>query len=83
MCNFETATTVDPGVWVRWLFNHGALGPIVGTAALCGLIGVSWGLLAAGLHGVIYVFFPSSSIDHGLCHAHGYRTFETTATNIQ
>jgi len=68
--------------WDRWFFNHGVLGPIIGTAALCGLIGVGWGLLAAGLHGVIYVFFLSSSIN-GLCHAHGYRTFDNTATNIR
>src|SRR5206468_7109477 len=36
-------------------------------------IGVGWGLLAAGLHGTIYVFFLSSSIN-GLCHMRGYRT---------
>jgi len=54
---------------------------VVGTVALCALIGVGWGLLAAGLHGVIYVFFLSSSIN-GLCHARGYRTFDNTATNI-
>ena len=68
--------------WDRWFFNHGFVGPVIGTAALCGVIGVGWGLLAAGLHGVIYVFFLSSSIN-GLCHARGYRTFENTATNIR
>jgi hypothetical protein len=46
---------------------HGLVGPMVGTIALCALIGVGWGLLAAGPHGVIYVFFLSSSIN-GLCH---------------
>lgn len=54
---------------------------MVGTVALCTLIGVGWGLLAAALHGVIYVFFLSSSIN-GLCHTRGYRTFDNTATNI-
>jgi stearoyl-CoA desaturase (Delta-9 desaturase) len=67
--------------WDRLFFNHGLVGPVVGTVALCALIGVGWGLLAAGLHGVIYVFFLSSSIN-GLCHARGYRTFDNTATNI-
>jgi stearoyl-CoA desaturase (delta-9 desaturase) len=71
--------TVDR--WDRLLFNHGLVGPVVGTVVLCALIGVGWGLLAAGLHGVIYVFFLSSSIN-GLCHVRGYRTFHNTATNI-
>jgi fatty-acid desaturase len=72
--------TVDR--WDRSLFNHGLVGPVLGTAALCALIGIRWGLLAAGLHGVIYVFFLSSSIN-GLCHVRGYRTFDNTATDIR
>ena len=44
--------------------------------------GVGWGVLAAGLHAVTYVFFLSSSIN-GLCHSRGYRTFDNTATNIR
>jgi fatty-acid desaturase len=68
--------------WDRWLFNHGLLGPAVGITALCALIGVGWGLLAASLHAVIYVFFLSSSIN-GLCHSRGYRSFDNTATNIR
>jgi stearoyl-CoA desaturase (Delta-9 desaturase) len=68
--------------WDRSMFNHGFIGPLIGTAALCALIGVGWGLLAAGLHAVTYVFFLSSSIN-GLCHSHGYRTFDNTATNIR
>jgi stearoyl-CoA desaturase (delta-9 desaturase) len=68
--------------WDRWLFNRGLVGPTAGTVALCALIGVGWGLLAAGLHAVTYVFFLSSSIN-GLCHSRGYRTFDNTATNIR
>jgi stearoyl-CoA desaturase (delta-9 desaturase) len=75
------ARDIKPDGWDRWLVNHGFLGPIIGTAALCGLIGGGWGLLAAGLHGVVNVFFLSSSIS-ALCHARGYRMFENTATNI-
>jgi stearoyl-CoA desaturase (delta-9 desaturase) len=70
--------TVDR--WDRALFNHGILGLLLGTAVLCALLGVGWGLLAAGVHAVTYVFFLSSSIN-GLCHSHGYRTFDNTATN--
>ena len=33
--------------WDRVFFNHGFVGPVVGTVALCALIGVGWGLLAA------------------------------------
>ena len=76
------ARDIVPDRWDRWFFNHGFVGPIIGTAALCALIGVGWGLLAAALHGVIYVFFLSSSIN-GLCHYHGYKNFDNTATNIR
>jgi len=76
------ASDITPDRWDRLVFGHGLAGPILGTAVLCALIGVGWGLLAAGLHGVIYVFFLSSSIN-GLCHSRGYRTFDNTATNIR
>jgi stearoyl-CoA desaturase (delta-9 desaturase) len=68
--------------WDRWLFNRGVLGPAAGTAALCAIIGLGWGLFTAGAHAVTYVFFLSSSIN-GLCHSRGYRTFENTATNLR
>jgi stearoyl-CoA desaturase (Delta-9 desaturase) len=76
------ARDIKPDRWDRWVFNRGVLGPIAGTAALCAIIGLGWGLFAAGLHAVTYVFFLSSSIN-GLCHSRGYRTFENTATNIR
>lgn len=68
--------------WDRWVFKCGLLGPALGTIALCSLIGVGWGLLAAGVHAVVYVFFLSSSIN-ALCHVRGYRNFDNTATNIR
>jgi stearoyl-CoA desaturase (delta-9 desaturase) len=43
---------------------------------------VWWGLLAAAVHFVMYVFVLSSSIN-GLCHYVGYRNFDNTATNIR
>ena len=54
----------------------------VGTALLCLVLGLGWGLLAAGIHAVMYVFVLSSSIN-GLCHAVGYRNFDNTATNLR
>lgn len=76
------AHDIKTDLWDRLLFNHGLVGPVAGTVALCTLIGVGWGLLAASLHALIYVFFLSSSIN-GLCHSRGYRTFDNTATNIR
>ena len=46
------------------------LGLGVGTTALCLVLGIWWGLLAAGIHAVTYVFFLTSSIN-GLCHHAG------------
>ena len=76
------ARDIKDGWWDKHVFRHGALGLIVGTVALCSIIGVWWGLLAAGIHAVMYVFVLSSSIN-GLCHHVGYRNFPNTATNIR
>ena len=89
-----TRTAREPGVldqyardikqdwWERTLFRHNIVGPMLGVVALCALIGVSWGLLAAAIHGFVYIFVLSSSIN-GLCHYWGYKNFENTATNIR
>lgn len=76
------ARDIEEDWWDRTLFKHGILGPVVGTVALCALMGIGWGLLAAGIHGVLYVFVLSSSIN-GLCHAVGYKNFDNTATNLR
>jgi stearoyl-CoA desaturase (delta-9 desaturase) len=68
--------------WDRLFFNHGLVGPTAGTIALCFVIGLWPALLAAALHGVIYVFVLSSSIN-GLCHHVGYKNFDNTATNLR
>ncbi len=68
--------------WERRLFRFGVAGPIIGVTALAMIIGLGWALLAAAVHGVVYVFVLSSSIN-GLCHYHGYRNFENTATNLR
>jgi stearoyl-CoA desaturase (delta-9 desaturase) len=76
------ARDMTPDAWDRWLFDHGTIGLVVGTAALCLTVGIWWGLFAAALHAVMYVFVLSSSIN-GLCHWTGYRNFANTATNIR
>jgi len=80
------ARDIKDGWWDLHVFNRGMLGLIVGTAALCvvvgSVIGVWWALLAAGIHAVMFVFVLSSSIN-GLCHHVGYKNFDNTATNIR
>jgi stearoyl-CoA desaturase (Delta-9 desaturase) len=76
------ARDIKEGWWDRHVFKHGLVGLTGGTIALCAVIGVGWGLLAAGIHAVMYVFVLSSSIN-GLCHHVGYRNFDNTATNIR
>lgn len=68
--------------WDRQVFRHGLLGVGTGTLALCLVLGIGWGLLAAGIHATMYVFVLSSSIN-GLCHHLGYRNFDNTATNLR
>jgi len=76
------ARDIEEGWWDRYVFKHGLLGLVVGISALCATLGIGWGLLAAGIHTVMYVFVLSSSIN-GLCHQVGYRNFDNTATNIR
>ena len=66
----------------RMVFDHGRVGLPIGIALLCVVLGVGWGLLAALIHTVMYVFVLSPSIN-GLCHYAGYRNFRNTATNIR
>ena len=76
------ARDIHEGRWDRWVFKRGLLGLTIGTVLLCTVLGVGWGLLAAAIHAVVYVFVLSSSIN-GLCHHVGYRNFDNTATNIR
>lgn len=78
----EYAKDIKQDVWDRYFFNHGVYGPLLGISLLCLLLGVKWGLLAAGIHAFTYVFVLSSSIN-GLCHYAGYKNFDNTATNIR
>jgi stearoyl-CoA desaturase (delta-9 desaturase) len=76
------ARDLKDGWWDKHVFRHGIVGLGLGTAMLCLLIGFWWGLLAAAIHAVMYVFVLSSSIN-GLCHHVGYRNFDNTATNLR
>ena len=76
------ARDIKEGWWDRHVYKHGWLGLTIGTILLCLILGLWWGLLAAGIHAVMYVFVLSSSIN-GLCHHVGYRNFDNTATNIR
>jgi stearoyl-CoA desaturase (delta-9 desaturase) len=76
------ARDIKDGWWDRHVFKHGLLGLAIGTFGLCVVLGIGWGLLAAAVHAVMYVFVLSSSIN-GLCHHVGYRNFDNTATNIR
>jgi stearoyl-CoA desaturase (Delta-9 desaturase) len=76
------ARDIHDGWWDTHVFRRGLLGLGTGTVLLCLVLGVWWGLLAAGIHAVMYVFVLSSSIN-GLCHHVGYKNFDNTATNIR
>ena len=76
------ARDIEQDWWDRTIFRFGMLGPTIGIVGLCLILGVWWGLFAAGLHLFMYVFVLSSSIN-GLCHYIGYRNFDNTATNIK
>jgi stearoyl-CoA desaturase (delta-9 desaturase) len=62
------------------LFSRGWLGLGLGTVALCMLLGVWIGLIAAGLHAVLYVFVLAPLIN-GLGHWSGSQNFVNTAYN--
>ena len=76
------ARDIEDGWWDTHMFRHGLVGLAIGVTVLCAAIGIGWGLLAAGIHAVMYVFVLSSSIN-GLCHHVGYKNFDNTATNIR
>lgn len=76
------ARDIKEGWWDKNVFERGIVGLTIGTILLCLVLGIGWGLLAAAIHAVMYVFVLSSSIN-GLCHHVGYRNFDNTATNIR
>jgi stearoyl-CoA desaturase (Delta-9 desaturase) len=76
------ASDIPEDRWERLLFRRGFVGPLLGIGVLALLIGPVWALLAAAVHGVLYVFVLSPSVN-GLCHYRGYKNFDNTAFNIR
>lgn len=74
------ARDIEPDQLDRALFSRGWLGLLLGIAGLCVLLGPWAGLLAAGLHTVLYVFVLAPLIN-GLGHWRGSQNFENTAYN--
>jgi stearoyl-CoA desaturase (delta-9 desaturase) len=64
----------------RVVFSRGWTGLMLGTALLCLLVGVVPGLIAAGVHGVLYVLVLAPLIN-GLGHWRGAKNFNNTAYN--
>ena len=64
----------------RLLFSRGLLGLAVGIAGLCVLMGPGPGLLAGGLHAVLYVGVMAPAIN-ALGHWRGGQNYENTARN--
>ncbi len=78
----QYARDIKDDAWDKVLFNRGWPGPLLGIVGLCAVFGIGWGLLAAAVHTIFYIFILSSSIN-GLCHHVGYKNFDNTATNIR
>jgi stearoyl-CoA desaturase (delta-9 desaturase) len=73
------APDLKPDRWDR-LFSRGELGPGLGIALLCGLLGVGPGLLAAFVHAVLYVGVLAPLIN-AWGHWRGSQTFPNSACN--
>ena len=81
--NPETIRTFAPDIRfdrLDVLFSRGWLGLLLGTGALCIVLGLWVGLIAAGLHAVLYVFVLAPLIN-GLGHWRGSQNFTNTAYN--
>jgi stearoyl-CoA desaturase (delta-9 desaturase) len=64
----------------RTIFSHGWLGPGLGLAGLCALVGLGPGLAAGLAHAILYVFVMAPLIN-ALGHWRGSRNFDNTAYN--
>jgi stearoyl-CoA desaturase (delta-9 desaturase) len=74
------APDLEPDRLDRVLFSRGLLGLGLGIGALCLVLGAAAGVLAAGLHAVLYVFVLAPLIN-GLGHWRGSQNFDNTAYN--
>lgn len=67
--------------WDRALFDKGWLGLLVGIALLCVAFGPWVGLLAAGIHTVLYLQLNAAV--NAVTHTFGRRPWPNTATNLR
>jgi stearoyl-CoA desaturase (Delta-9 desaturase) len=74
------AADIRPDRLDRAIFSRGWTGLALGTALLCLILGLGPGLVAAGLHAVLYVFVLAPLIN-GLGHWRGAKNFSNTAYN--
>jgi len=74
------AADIHPDRLDRAIFSRGWTGLALGTAMLCLILGLGAGLIAAGLHAVLYVLVLAPLIN-GLGHWRGAKNFGNTAYN--
>jgi len=67
--------------WDRVLFDHAVVGLGIGTGLLCIVLGWQMGLLAAGVHAVVYLLLSGSV--NAIGHRFGKRPHPGLATNNQ
>ncbi|PYN04569.1 MAG: hypothetical protein DME02_21435 [Candidatus Rokuibacteriota bacterium] len=74
------APDLAPDRLERALFSHGLLGLAVGVTVLCLVVGLPAGLLAGGIHAVLYVAVLAPLIN-AAGHWRGQRNYDNTARN--
>jgi stearoyl-CoA desaturase (delta-9 desaturase) len=67
--------------WDRAVFDRGWLGLLAGIVLLCLALGPAWGLVAAGLHTVLYLQLNAAV--NAITHTFGRRAYDNGATNLQ
>src|SRR5438093_6106451 len=74
------APDLAPDRLERAIFSHGLLGLAVGVTVLCLVVGLPAGLLAGGIHAVLYVAVLAPLIN-AAGHWRGRRNYDNTAAN--
>ena len=72
---------LPPDRWDRMFFDHAFAGLAFGITFLVLVLGPAAGLLAAGIHAVVYLFI--SAAVNAIGHTYGQRPYENLATNNQ
>ncbi|GAC1592910.1 MAG: hypothetical protein NVS3B21_13260 [Acidimicrobiales bacterium] len=75
------AKDLAPDAWDRVLFDRAWIGLGLGTSLLCWALGWQLGLVAAGVHAVVYLLLNAAI--NAVGHTWGRRPFANTSTNNQ